>query len=231
MTVRSENSMSPASNRGGPRDHERLRLVPENFRDLQGLNRAAVGAALLVMNIARLYGNGYYRPVFEALAILGLLAAFASLKYASRYYRWRVGWIEERTAEPHWSATVVGVAFWILVSLVVLANGFRQLKPRGVDLETLILLAAVFSYMSVSRPQLMRLRLPYLIPAFLVVAGGTLFPVWYITDDHQLELWRALDRSFLPFVLIAMGLGDHILLLRLMPKGVTADGEGGHDGE
>jgi hypothetical protein len=120
------------------------------------------------MNLARLYGNGRFHPIFEALAICGLLGAFASLKYAPRHYRWRFGWIVERTAQPDSSLkSVLGVVFWIVVSsVVVFGSGFSHLEPNGIDFEPLILLVVLFFYMALSRPQLMSLRLPYLFRRF-----------------------------------------------------------------
>jgi len=229
MTVHPENSISPTVNGGIAFDRERLRFVTENFSDLQGLNRATFGVALLMMNLARLYGNGRFRPIFEVLAIVSVLAAFVSLKYAPRYYRWRFGWIEKQVAPPDWSLkSAVGVVAWVTVfSVAVLTDVFKHLEQKGIDVAPLAVLVAFSLYMSLSRPQLMSLRLPYLFPALLVVAGVTLFPLWYITDDHQLALWRALDRSFLPFVLVVMGFGDHILLLRLLPKRVSEDDDDG----
>jgi hypothetical protein len=195
------------------------------------LNAATVAAYLLLLDLARLSGKGYSRPIFDVLLIAGFVAVFASVKYAPRYYRWRFGFIEERVAPPDWSLkSVLGILVWVWVfSVAVVGGGFSHLEPKGIDLEPLILLTALLVYMSLSRPTLMSVRLPYLIPALLAVAGVTLFPLWYIADHSQLVLWSGLNRGLIPFFIFVMGLGDHIMLLRLMPKRVALDEEGDRD--
>jgi len=55
------------------------------------------------------------------------------------------------------------------------------------------------------------------------MAGVTLFPMWRANDDSQLVFWRTLNWSLFPFFLLMMGIGVHILLLRLIPKRAQKD--------
>lgn len=226
MSVRSENSTITAP----PTmtfDHERLRLVTENSRELQhGLTWVTLGAAfLIIVNTQALDGKGHVRPVVEAFSVLGVLAFLASLIYAPRYYRSRFGWIEQRPDWPDPSLNLIlgRVVYLLVYAVTVFGHLFKHVGPRGLDFTPLALLASVVFYQSLSRPQLASLRLPYLIPAIAIMAGVTLFPMWRANDDSQLVFWRTLNWSLFPFFLLVMGIGVHILLLRLIPKRAQKD--------
>jgi len=68
------------------------------------------------------------------------------------------------------------------------------------------------------------LRRGYAIPIFLGAAFLTLYPILSPGTATHLAFWKSMERNVIWLVFVAMGLGDHILLLRLMPKRVADDG-------
>jgi hypothetical protein len=73
----------------------------------------------------------------------------------------------------------------------------------------------------------MSLRKGYLVPIFFGVVFVALYPIFYSINEAQFVFCKTLNAQLLWIGLIAVGLCDHILLLRLMPKRVSEDE---HDG-
>ena len=210
---------------GSALNAERLRYVTEHFYQLQGLTLVGLGGALLVpegfLDILPL--RGWLR----ALTVLVLAAAFiATLRYLPKYYRCRFGWIEPR------SMTNRQFVFLLLGLLALLFFG----RPIGHHADSII---ADIQFMIPAHPvtfspaalwlfllcvsfrknlcQEELYRMYFMASGALGWALVALYPIWNPDAMHP-ALWRLLNAGWLGVSLIALGLYDHLTLVRLMPE-------------
>ena len=221
MTAWSENSMSAAADSGGTFDPDRLRLVTQHFRDLQGLSWVAIGLFEVFITNDALWSTG---SVFLDLAEVGAAfgALIAAVIFIPRYYRWRFGWSEPCQGVRHPTGDWLLAGSIGLVGIVVVLVAWNY--GNGIKVMFPVVLLALLCYVSLSRSTIVLLRRGYAIPIFLGAAFLTLYPILSPGTATHLAFWKSMERNVIWLVFVAMGLGDHILLLRLMPKRVADDG-------
>jgi len=230
MAVRLENSMSAAANSGGTFDPERLRLVTQHFRELQGLRWVALGLFQIILMSDVLWSGS--ATVFSVVKTTAFVAAFiAAILYIPRYYRWRFGCTEPcEDAQRQSRNWLLGASICLAGAaavLVVWSYGYASLK--GISTLPLVAFVGIVCYSILSGSKIMILRRGYLVPILVAAVFLTLYPILIPVSAAELVIWRSMDPYIVWLVWIAVGLGDHITLLRLMPKRVTADEEGDRD--
>ena len=99
-------------------------------------------------------------------------------------------------------------------------------NTKGNGLLALAVWLTMVCYEVLERPQLMALRQAYFLPIFFGVIFVVLYPIYRPMSDAHLVFWRGLNDSLLGASFVVMGLCDHVLLLRLMPKRVKDDDDG-----
>jgi hypothetical protein len=231
------NDVADAQNKLDP---ERLRSTTANFSGLQGLNLrgltfAVFGASLAAMQMANVYWKSGLWDGLVDLASIGLFVA--SLIYVPRYYRRRFGWVRPRPASvPRWGSEfsfgqMFIRVFLLLVTFFVLWMfvhvGGRELMPLVIWFMVLCVLPCLMWFSQSKDGQ----RPYYIFPVLLTViavAFITFYPVWHWVDAKQLLLWKTLTAGSLGLGCVVLGVYDHIMLVRLIPKRVAEDG---HDHE
>jgi hypothetical protein len=212
-------------------DPERLRLVTQNLSGLQtfsmrGLGFAAFGAAFATMHASTTYWKSdWVGPL--VLACLGLFAL--SLLYVPRYYRWRFGWAEARKAPvPEWVANLsfkqVFIAVAALFLLWLLIDVLAHALPVRIDLMPLLTWLGVLCAVLWLRQRIGTLWSNYVLVVFLIAVGIawiTFYPLWHSLAANQLLIWRTLTAGSMGLGYMILGLYDHIMLVRLMPKRVA----------
>lgn len=215
-------------------DPERLRLVTQNLAGLQtfgarGLGFSAFGALFATMQMSGVYWKDGGWVGLVVLACLGLFVA--SLIYVPRYYRWRFGWAEPRKAPvPRWlqdlSFKQVFLAVAALFLLWVLVDVIAHALPIRIDLMPLVSWLGVLCATLWLRQSIGKSHLSYLLVVLIIVIGIawiTFYPLSHPLDPSQLLLWKTLNAGSLGFGCIILGVYDHMMLVRLMPKRIAED--------
>lgn len=221
---------------------ERLKYVTEHFHQLQGLTFVAFGIVYL-FPVTGVFWDRW--PVSGWLAVpIGVAlvgACVATFPYLPKYYRRRFGWIEPHSPDM----TNKQLVFLLLVLLALLFFG----RPIGryadsilADVRSMIpahpvtfspaLLWSFYLCMSFRRnPHQEDLyRMYFLASGALAWAFTALYPIWHPDAMHP-ALWKFLDDGWLGLSFIALGLYDHLTLVRLMPRRIDnlEDDNGGSD--
>ncbi len=207
-----------------PVDHERLRYVTRLLGSQEGLNTALIGTLIFFSEI--LNSSGWW-TLLAALALVGSFRVYlaAYQRWIPEYYQRRFGTVQ--VAREPWSKW--GARFF-LAFLVLLFIGW-PLAPhlhamisdpaRQINLwPSLLFMLLFFSSVRRHMPSIERQRLFFLLGVLVAVSSiagyGILHP-----DARQVGLWKVLNAGELGLSLIAMGLYDHIILVRTLPRRVA----------
>ncbi len=228
MAVGLKNSIRPSASGGIQFDHERLRLVTQNFRALQGLYKVAWGSFLATYAMV-CFRTGKTASLFEFGLLIVLLVLCDVL--IENYYRERFGTVApSSTSTLRFDSRRMSAGSTVMTVLVagaiVLSPAFG---PNGISFMPFLFGLALLGHGFWLHPELTRLRTGYLVPIFLGAASVTLYPILSSSAEAHLAFWRTINVGLIGIGFVAVGLGDHILLVRLMPKRVTPDEGGGHD--
>jgi hypothetical protein len=218
-------------------DHERLRYVTGLLGSQKGLNTALFGAFYFFISIDRI--SGWSSVWSSGLALLVALAFFlaAHQRWVPRYYERRFGFVQPQEPSAWWFGLLLLTIVLLLFIGQPLAHYLDPKVAGFVDWMHLkisdpvhqIDLSAPFLWIAVSlsglrwhirsweRPQLSFL-LCGLVAFSLIAAYG----IWH-PDARQVWFWKVLNAGGFGLSLMAMGLYDHVVLIRALPKRV---GEG-----
>ncbi len=202
---------------------ERLKYVTEHFHQLQGLTYVALGAWFLLIDSLR----GVYFDFSRWLLLLYLLFLFAML-YLPKYYRRRFGWIDRQAARM----TNKQFVFLLLALLMLLFFG----RPTGryadsilADVQSMIpahpvtffpaIVWSVYLCLSFRRNPHQEdfYRMYFLASGALAWVFTAICPIWHPDAVHP-ALWRFLNTGWVGLSFMALGLYDHLTLVRLMPR-------------
>jgi hypothetical protein len=217
-------------------DHERLRYVTRLLADQPGLNTALLGTFLFLEEILDLV-SGWW----TLLAGLAMLVGFKSYLAASKrwipeYYQRRFGSVQ--AARKPWSkwdalfflAFLMLLLVWIFLGQPIahyldpVASRLHKLisdPGREINLWPSLLWAVLFcgslrGHMS----SIERQRLYFMLLGMIGFGSVASYAIWH-PEAKQLGLWKILNAGGLGLSLIAMGLYDHIVLVRALPKRVA----------
>ena len=210
---------------------ERLRYVTRRFQALQGLTWVALGAMMLLIRLEDLHGDGW-----SDLAWLLFWLTFATtVHYIPNYYRRRFG-----SVEPLGPSNKQAAVF-VLVMLVLLLFG----RPIGryadsivAHLQSMIsepahpatIFPALFWFalwctsLRWHPQQEDRYRMYFLSLGIFAWTFVAIYPLWHPSVTNT-ALWRTLNAGWLGISLIAVGIYDHMTLVRLLPNRVEDDHE------
>jgi len=202
-------------------DLDRLRLVTEHFGSLQGLRLVVFGVfQLMLMDVWWAIEGWSYTASLIATPIM-IAALIAACVYIPKYYRSRFGVVGQHAAPVGRSShPILGrVLPASILAVVILTDCFGYgIRPKGIRVGLLVFFATWLLQSSLIHPRLAALRRVYVVPMFVLAVLLTLYPLTHSLNDLQLDRWRAINRSLIGVTLIVIGLGDHILLCRLLPK-------------
>jgi hypothetical protein len=204
-------------------DPQRLRFLTENFAALQGLNYVAMGAVVLLSPTDGIfnYSKWWQWPTaFVAVLVIWL-------RYIRKYYRQRFGYVEPLNPSNKQIA-------YLLVAFIVIYIFRRDLDRYTLDLSQVIRstisdpgehvrllplvgwIGALFT--SFLKPSLRTFeRFCFTCLGIIASTGIALYPLGHPRATEDLA-WKTLNAGSLGFSLIAMGLYDHLTLVRMMPK-------------
>lgn len=228
-------------------DHERLKYVTRLLGSHQGLNTALVGTVVFFLNAGEiLHWLSGWSPLFAALAgvalgIGGLKILIAADDWIPEYYQRRFGSVQAaRVPGAKWNA-LFGLA--VLLTFPVLlffgrpiahyfdpvASHLRMMisdPDRQINVwPSLIWVALLCGSLRRHMSSIERQRVYFILVATLGFASIVYYAIFH-PEAKQLGLWKLLNAGGLGLSLIAMGLYDHIVLLRALPKKVAeADDE------
>lgn len=223
---------------GSTLNAERLKYVTEHFHELQGLTSVLLGAYFLAWPMQELFWANW--PFRGWLFVLVFAGEIAAVHYVRRYYRRRFGWVEPR------GPTVKQLAIFLLVLFLLLLFG----RPLGRYADSII-----FHVQSPISNAFFPFTFPILF--WLAVLGTNIrrhpqqedvYKMYFLSlgafawtlvalytlrrpDILPLMFWKTLNSCWLGASLIAMGLYDHLTLVRLLPKRVDTHDEEGADNE
>jgi len=217
---------------------ERLKYVTEHFKALQGLRSVLVGLFLLLPPMQDLYWPNW--PFRGWFFLLVLAALMASAHYIRRYYRCRFGWVEPRAPTNKQSAIFLLVLFLLLL--------FGRSLGRYAD--------SIIAHVQLTVPDT---AFPYTFPVLFWVAAlctsvrrhpqqEDQYRIYFLSlgafawalvalyalrrpGIMPLMFWKTLNACWLGISLIAIGLYDHMTLVRLLPKRIPGDDDGGIDND
>jgi hypothetical protein len=213
-------------------DPHRLRYLTENFAGLQGLNFVALGAFFLLSEMEEVYGASW--PIRGWWLWLVLPAFVGAIWYAPKYYLQRFGYVEPRNPSNKQVAIFILALLIFFVcrrSLDRYANDLTQVirsmiaDPDGqVKLSPVLLWIVSLSTSLLKRSLRIIERVSFLCFGTIVFAAIALYPYWH-PEAMKALLWRTLNAGSFGFSLMALGLYDHISLVRMLPKigGVSDD--------
>lgn len=224
--------VNPLSGSESGIDRERLRYVTRLLGTQQGLSTALFGLYLFFADGGDIYG-GPLRGWWPTLARLSAIAiyAIAVKQWIPRYYQNRFGFVEAQESGGKWFGLLL-LAIVVLIFIGQPLGHYLDLiasrvhttisDPRGrVDLFAPFLWIALFlgnlrwRLRSWERTQLCFLFIGTVIFSFVAVC-----PIW-LPEVQQAGLWKVLNAGGLGLSLTAMGLYDHIVLVRTLPKGIA----------
>jgi hypothetical protein len=110
--------------------------------------------------------------------------------------------------------------FWTIIDLA--GHAF----PGLLDLMPLFVWSVAFCFSLWLLRSMDRQKLHHVLLTFLVViaiAFITFYPLWLLLDARQFLFWKTLNAGSLGLGFIVLGLYDHIMLLRMMPKRIAED--------
>lgn len=215
-----------------PVDHERLRYVTRLLGSQQGLNTALVGMLLLLAEISN--PGGWWDLLALPASLLGIkIYLAASERWIPAYYQQRFGSVQA-TRKPwsKWDALLF-LAFLVLLFVWIFFGQpiAHYLDPMASRLHILISdpgrqinlwpsllwMWLFFSSVRWHIPSIERQRLLFLLGGLVAVSSITVYGILH-PDARQFTLWKVLNAGELGLSLIAMGLYDHIILIRTLPK-------------
>jgi hypothetical protein len=230
-------SGKPDTQAGGGVDHERLKYVTRLLSaQQQGGNTVLLGALLFWIEANDIWHWHWASGWVGGMAWLVGLVVFvrASQRWIPRYYERRFGHVEPQEI----SAKQFGILLLVLLAMAFfswpIANYFEPTVSNFLGrvhvmisdpsqqvnlLPSFLWLTAFFT--SLLWPRKMgRQGLCFELPGLVAFASIALFPIWH-PDAKQLGLWKVLNAGGLGLTLIAMGLYNHIVLVRALPKRVA----------
>jgi hypothetical protein len=196
-------------------DSERLKYLTENFNLLQGLSSVAFGIGYALFMMCDAYFGE--RP----LGIVGVLLLLGGFKvsetYVPRYYARRFGCVKQSPKRIRWSrrqlifgfvGIVVFFLVWILADFLLPSSvlGSRLTNSGVLAFGVSLLLSPFYS--------IPRRKGPNFVLGSAVTAL-VLAPIFYPLNESQLFAWKVVNAGAIGFCSIALGLWDHITLVRL----------------
>lgn len=197
-------------------DPERLKFITEHFSALQGLNFVAVGTVFFLLSVRNIWDV----PWWADLVAFGFL--IFSIRRLPKYYERRFGRVEPKGPTNLQALLFIGFIFAALIwgryfelILSTFENWIHQRIPDGVMPLGLWVLGLSTS---LGKRLYFDPQGPYFFFFGVVVASIVAFcPLWY-PSANQVMLWRILDAGGLGLSMIAWGLHNHFLLVRLFPN-------------
>jgi hypothetical protein len=214
-----------------PVDHERLKYVTGLLgTQEQGLNTALFGTFLFLMEAPLNWPRGW---PFGLAWLAGMLIFFAAWRsWIPKYYRYRFGRVEPQEI----SAKGFGILLLVLIALMLfgrpVARGLEPLASSFLGrLHLLIsdpshqinLWASSFWMASLFASLLWRRRIVgrwFCFLGLLASLSVALFPIWHPAAE-RLEIWKVLNGGGVGLSFIAIGLYEHIVLVRALPTRVA----------
>lgn len=220
-------------------DHDRLRYVTRLLGSQQGLNTALLGALLFLTNAEESlhWLNGLWR-LLAVLAWLALLVGVLRILYVDwipKYYERRFGSVQAaRAPVSKWNA-VFFIAMLVLLFIgwpiahyldpmarlhTAISDPARQIDLWPSVFWVLLLCGSLRSHMSGAERQ----RLYFVLAGMIGFVSIVSYAIWH-PEAKQLGSWKILNAGGLGLTFMALGLYDHIILVRALPKKVAEGGD------
>lgn len=224
-------------------NRERLTYVTRLLSSGQGLNTALLGAVLFFLNTGEILQHSVSRwstllaaLASLALAIGGVKILIAADSWIPEYYQRRFGSVA-RKPWSKWDALFFLAFLLILFVLTFMGRPFAHyLDPaashlhmmisdpgRQIDLwPSLFWLLLLCGSLRWHMSSIGRQRVCFMLVGMIGFASIVFYAIRH-PEAKQVALWKLLNSGGLGLSLIAMGLYDHFVLVRALPKRV---GEG-----
>lgn len=204
---------------------ERLKYVTEHFGALQGLRSVLVGAFLLLLPIEDLYWGSW--PLRGWLFLFVLAALLATACYVPQYYRRRFGWVESRGSTNWQSVVFLSLCFLLLLfgrplgryadSIIGHVQSTIRYPAFPFTFPVLFWFALLCTNVRRHPQQEDRYRIYFFSLGTLCWALVALYALRR-PDIMLIMFWKTLNACWIGISLIAIGLHDHMTLVRLLPK-------------
>lgn len=214
-----------------PIDPQRLKFITENIASLQGLNSVALGAWGFLFSVQDVWSLPWWAKLLSGTVQFVLLIVIAR-GLVVKYYERRFGHVEPKTKSPTTRREAIGCLVAILLFAAALIWG-RRLEvwvdtiligdPSGQIRLLALLFWTVWLSKSLRRDSSSDPRGPFFYSVGLAVSAAVaFFPKWN-REIIQSMLWRTLNVGSLWLTFIALGLRDHVVLVRALPKNGSDD--------
>jgi hypothetical protein len=212
-------------------DPQRLKFVTENLASLQGLNTVAMGAGFFLFSVRDIWKIPWWAELLSETLQL-LLFVVVARGVVTKYYERRFGRVEPKAKSLTTRREAIGCLIFILLFAAALIWG-RQLEawvdtiligdPSGQTRLVALLLWFMWLSKSLRKDSRIDPRGPFFYFVGLVVSVAVAFyPKWH-PGVTQFLLWRTLNVGSLWLTLTALGLRDHFVLVRALPKNGSDD--------
>lgn len=205
---------------------ERLKFITENFLRLQGLGTAAIGVWLFFVEIGDIRNLPVWMTLLTAPAYLvGAMLYIKLIDRLPKYYEKRFGRVEPKASgnillqAAIFILFFVGLFIWgskLEVGVSRAENWIHQTMPTATGILPLVLWIIGLAHSLGKRMRFDPYCLYFYCLGTLVTCAVAFCPAWY-PGVRGILLWRVLSAGWLGLTLIAMGVYDHFLLVRLMP--------------
>jgi hypothetical protein len=225
---------------------ERLRYVTENFQRLQGLERVALGVIFLVPpmgGVDWLPAPGWAQQLLTvALMLAWLRYTLKYQDYIPEYYRTRFGWVRPRVSGRITRRQIIACLLFFAALLFfgrsigrfadsIIADIHLDLSDPGREIRLYPVVLWLLTLYGSLRWPLQRedsYRLSFMFLGLSIFVAVALSPAWH-PGVRQFVLWKALNAESWGLSFIAIGLYDHMTLVRLMPRRIVEDADGEDD--
>jgi hypothetical protein len=221
-------------------DPEKLKYITEHFQSMQGLTWVAFGAFNILVYLRHLFPESWLAGFAYPLALLAIFMLI--IRRIQRYYRRRFGWVKPRSRSQNDKEAIVFLLLLLLLLFFIPYLAEKAEPAIGLAQEMIprtmrqvvsfpVLLWSAFLCMSLRRHSSQEdwHRICFLSSGVIAWAIFALYPLSH-PELAQSVIWKTVDNESLFVSVIALGLYEHLTLVRLLPKRIEEDeNDGSHN--
>jgi|SRR5215469_2341857 len=208
-------------------DQERLKFITVQVYARQGLTFVLIGSMLLLFDMGRIYDPPGWAFLLIAPAYFVALKFYIKLiDRLPEYYERRFGKVEPKSSGNVLLQTGMFIVFFVVLFVwhsklntwdSELERWIHQTVPTATGIFPLLLWIGALIHSLGKRIRFDPYGAWFCLLGTFATCALAFCPIWWPSVAGTL-LWKSLSAGWLGLTLITMGLYNHYLLVRLMPK-------------